>query len=77
MIRHYLFPISALMVLAIATSVSAQRPAGRPAASPVRLTDTGATPAAPLPTVALPTSKMAVIYTDAVSGSKDRHREVQ
>lgn len=57
MIRHSLFPFSALIVLAIAASVSAQRPAAQPTP----------TPAAPAPapaTVALPVSKMAVIYTD-------------
>jgi Skp family chaperone for outer membrane proteins len=63
MIRHYLFSLSALIVLALATSASAQRPAASPAAKP---TPTPA-PAAPAPapaTVALPTSKMAVIYTE-------------
>jgi Skp family chaperone for outer membrane proteins len=59
MIRHYLFPISALVVLAIAASVNAQRPAANSAAQPTP-TPAPATPA----TVALPTSKMAVIYTD-------------
>lgn len=59
MIRHKLFPIGALMVLAIATSVSAQRPAGSPA--PTRPAQTpGPTTAAPAE-VALPTSKMALI----------------
>lgn len=60
MIRHHLLSISALMVVGIATTINAQQqpPAGaRPAAQPT------ATPAAPA-TVALPTSKMAVIYTD-------------
>jgi len=62
MIRHYL-SISALVVVALATSVSAQRPATPtpgPAARPTPV------PAAPADnTVALPVSKMAVIYTDA------------
>lgn len=58
MIRHYLFATSALMVLAIATTVSAQRPAATPAAQPTP------TPTAPAATATLPTSKMAVIYTD-------------
>ena len=51
------------MVAGIATTVSAQqRPAGaRPAAQP---TPTPAAPTTPPATVALPTSKMAVIYTD-------------
>ena len=59
MIRHSLFPLSALLVVAFVTSVSAQqqRPAG-PAAQPAP------TPTAPAATVALPMSKMAVIYTD-------------
>ena len=59
MIRHPL-SISALLVIAFAISVSAQRPAGSPAAQPTP------TPAAPPASaaVALPVSKMAVIYTD-------------
>ena len=60
MIRHHLFPVSALLVAAFAVSVSAQQPAGRPAAQP---TPTATAPAAPA-TVQLPMSKMAVIYTD-------------
>src|SRR5215210_7516025 len=60
MIRHCLFPISALMVLAIATTISAQRPAATPTPVPA-----ARPPAAPAnTTVALPTSKMGVIYTD-------------
>lgn len=60
MIRHSLFPLSALIVLALATSVSAQRPA-----APAPVGQPTPTPAAPAPaTVALPVSKMAVIYTD-------------
>ena len=63
MIRHCLFPISALMVLAIATTISAQRPAATP--TPVPAARPTPAPAAPAnTTVALPTSKMAVIYTD-------------
>lgn len=57
MIRNYLFPTTALMVLIGATAVSGQRPA-TPAAQPT-----------PTPSAAanapLPVSKMAVIYTDA------------
>ena len=61
--RHYLFPISAVMVLAIATTISAQRPAATPTPSPAARPTTA--PTAPADTtVALPTSKMAVIYTD-------------
>jgi len=60
MIKRHLFPVSALLVAAFAVSVSAQQPAGRPAAQP---TPTATAPAAPA-TVQLPMSKMAVIYTD-------------
>ena len=66
MIRHY-FPISALIVVAFAMSVSAQQqpqpPVGRPAAAQPTPTPTAPAQSAPA-TVALPTSKMAVIYTD-------------
>ena len=63
MIRHHLFPVSALIVIALAMSVSAQQqPPARPAAQP---TPTPTAPAAAAPaTVALPMSKMAVIYSD-------------
>jgi outer membrane protein len=57
MIRHSLFPL--LIVVALAVSVSAQRPAGTTAAP--QPTPTTAAPAA---TVALPVSKMAVINSD-------------
>jgi outer membrane protein len=59
MIRHSLFTVSALVVMAFAISVNAQqqRPAGAPA-------QPAPTPTAPAATVALPMSKMAVIYTD-------------
>jgi Skp family chaperone for outer membrane proteins len=58
MSRNQLLPISALLVVAFAATVSAQQP-GRPAAQPA------ATPVPSAPaTVALPVSKMAVIYTD-------------
>ena len=65
MIRHYLFPVSALIVVVFATSISAQQqPAGRPAAAQPTPTPTAA-PAQPAPaTVALPMSKMAVVYSD-------------
>ena len=69
MIRHYLFPASALIVIAFAVSVSAQQPAGRPAAQP---TPTPTAPPATAPaTVALPMSKMAVIYTDLFLDQKN------
>lgn len=63
MIRQYLLPTSAVIVLAMATSVSAQRPAATPAAQPTP-TPAAAPPAGATQTVALPVSKMAVIYTD-------------
>ena len=65
MIRHNLFPISALVVLAIAISVSAQRPAATPAPNtPTRPAPTQ-TPATtpPVADAALPTSKIALIST--------------
>jgi outer membrane protein len=56
--RNHFLLTSALMVLAIAATVSAQQPpAARPAAPQP-------TPTTAPQTVALPTSKMAVIYTD-------------
>ena len=61
MIRQHLLLISALTVVCVATAVNAQQPAGRPAAQP---TPTPAAPTAAPATVALPISKMAVIYTD-------------
>jgi Skp family chaperone for outer membrane proteins len=65
MIRHQLFPVSALIVIAFATSVSAQQqPAGLPPAAQPTPTPTAPAPSAQAPVVALPTSKMAVIYTD-------------
>jgi len=72
MIRR-LLPICAVMVVAIATSVSAQRPAATPTPGAARPTPTPSaarpapapsTPPAADTSVALPTSKMAVIYTD-------------
>jgi len=68
MIRTHLLLTGALMVLALATTISAQQPpAGRPAAP--QPTPTTAAPAAPQ-TVALPNSKMAVIYTDVFLDQK-------
>jgi outer membrane protein len=61
MIRHHLFPVSTLVVAAFAALVSAQQPAGRPAAPTP--TPTATAPATPA-TVQLPVSKMAIIYTD-------------
>ena len=57
--RNTLLPISALLVLALAVTISAQQPTRPPASQPA------ATPAPTAPqTVALPNSKMAVVYTD-------------
>lgn len=56
-----------MMVLAIATSVSAQQPQPRPPAA--QATPTPATTAPS--TVPLPTSKMAVIYTDTFLDQKN------
>lgn len=65
MIRHRLLPICAVMVVAIATTVSAQRPAATPTPGAARPTiPAPSTPPAADTSVALPTSKMAVIYTD-------------
>lgn len=62
--RNHFLLTSALMVLVIAMTVSAQQPpAGRPQPTPPPAAPTTAATAAPQ-TVALPTSKMAVIYTD-------------
>jgi outer membrane protein len=62
MIKHHLFPLSALIVIAFAMSASAQRVTGSPAAQPTPTP--GAQAPAAAAAVALPVSKMAVIYTD-------------
>src|SRR5919205_4118697 len=65
MIRHSFLLLSALLVMAFAASLSAQQqrpPAAQPAPTP-------SAPAAGQ-TVALPMSKMAVIYTDLFLDSK-------
>ena len=54
--------MSTFVIVALAMSASAQRPAGSPAAQPTP-TPGAQAPATPA-TVALPISKMAVIYTD-------------
>jgi len=66
--KNYLFPMSALIGVALAMSASAQRPAGSPAAQPTP-TPGAQAPATPS-TVALPMSKMAVIYTDVFLDQK-------
>ena len=60
MIPKHLLPLSALIVLAFATAISAQQQPARPPASQPTATPGPSAPA----TVNLPTSKMAVIYTD-------------
>lgn len=63
MFSKYLFPISALIVVAFATTICAQQPAATPAATPA--------PSAPVQvSVPVPVSKMAVIYTDAFLDQK-------
>lgn len=62
--RNHLLPISALLVLAFAITISAQQPTRPPAGQPTATPAPSGTQAAP-PSVALPTSKMAVLYTDA------------
>ena len=67
MYSKYLFTISALIVVAFATTICAQQPAATPAARPA------ATPAPSAPVqaaVPVPVSKMAVIYTDAFLDQK-------
>jgi outer membrane protein len=65
--RNHFFPISALIVLAFATSISAQQPPARPpAGQPTPTTTAPATQAV----VALPTSKVAVIFSDAFMDPK-------
>lgn len=63
--RNNLLLISALLVVAFATTVSAQQQPTRPAAQPA------ATPTAAPATVVLPTSKMAVVYTDLFLDQKN------
>jgi Skp family chaperone for outer membrane proteins len=61
--------LGALIVLAIAGTVNAQRPAATPTPNPA--TRPAPAPSAPADTsVALPVSKMAVIYTDMFLDSK-------
>src|SRR5262245_7398575 len=58
--KNYLFPLSALIVVAFATAIAAQQPPA--GAKPTPPPTTSAAPAQTA--VALPMSKMAVIYTD-------------
>lgn len=64
--RNNLLSISALLVLAFATTISAQQQPNRPPASQPTATPAPTAPA----NVALPTSKMAVVYTDMFLDAK-------
>ncbi len=71
MFSKYLFPISALIVVAFATTICAQQPAATPAASPAARPTATPAPSAPAQaSVPVPVSKMAVIYTDAFLDQK-------
>jgi len=72
MIRHHLFPVTALLVVAFAASAGAQQqPAARPPAAQPTPTPAATAPATPAPAaVQLPTSKMGVIYTDVFLDQK-------
>ncbi len=71
MIRHHLFPVTALLVVAFAASAGAQQPAGRPPAVQPTPTPAATAPTTPAPAaVQLPMSKMGVIYTDVFLDQK-------
>ncbi len=71
MFSKYLFPISALIVVAFATTICAQQPAATPAASPAARPTATPAPSAPVQVgLPVPVSKMAVIYTDAFLDQK-------
>ncbi|HEX5876269.1 MAG TPA: OmpH family outer membrane protein [Pyrinomonadaceae bacterium] len=72
MFSKYLFPISALIVVAFATTICAQQPAATPVATPAARPAATPAPSAPAPQAAVPVpvSKMAVIYTDAFLDQK-------
>jgi outer membrane protein len=65
MIRNHFLPVSALLVVAFAATISAQQQPARPAAQPTP-TPSAAAPAG----VNLPNGRMAVIYTEAFLDSK-------
>ena len=67
--RNHLLPLSALIVVAFATSISAQQPPARPAGQPTP-TPAASAPATPAQAVALPTSKLGVVYTDMFLDAK-------
>ncbi|HKR22150.1 MAG TPA: OmpH family outer membrane protein [Pyrinomonadaceae bacterium] len=60
--RKYLFPLSALIVVAFATAIAAQQPPAGPRPTPPATNTPAATP--PANQAAVPMSKMAIIYTD-------------
>jgi len=64
MIRHHLFPATALLLAGLVALANAQQPAGRPAAQPTPTPAATAPAASATAPVQLPMSKMAVIYTD-------------
>jgi len=66
--KNYLLPISAVVVIGIATSISAQRPTPTPA---TQSSPASKAPQTTAPTVPLPVSKMAVIYTDLFLDQKN------
>lgn len=68
--RNHFLPVSALIVAAFATSISAQQQPARPPAARPTPTPATSAPATPAQPVVLPTSKMAVIYTDMFLDSK-------
>jgi outer membrane protein len=68
--KKLLYPLGAFLIAAFATAAIAQRPATPPPASP-KPTPAATTPATPTQaTVALPMSKMAIVYTDMFLDSK-------
>jgi len=66
--KNYLLPISAVVVIGIAASISAQRPTPTPA---TQSSPASTAPQTTAPTVPLPVSKMAVIYTDLFLDQKN------
>ena len=71
MMKHHLFPVCALLIVASAALANAQQPAGRPAAHPTPTPAATAPAASATAPVQLPMSKMAVIYTDLFLDQKN------
>ena len=69
MIRHLLLT-SVLMVVGLTATINAQQPPARPKPTPPPAAPTTAAPTTAPQTVVLPTSKMAVIYTDVFLDQK-------